>query len=178
MSGRPITRTLRRRDGPQVARCAVSTDPARARRASTRCSNRAISSCCRLISAARSSGAGGVRTSGTHWLCQKLEICTSTTYWIVAFQAPRPVKQRRDGLMWYLRAHGILAFFHYVPLHTSPVDRELGFRGGSLPGHRVDQAATDVSCVFLRDHRTTAKGNRQLSREIYEDVSDVRIAIP
>ena len=35
--------------------------------------------------------------------------------------------------MGYLRAHEILASFHYVPPHTSPVGRELGFREGSLP---------------------------------------------
>ena len=59
--------------------------------------SRAISSCCRLISVSRASGVGGVRTSGTHPLCQKVETCTSTTYWIVVAQATKPVKQRRSG---------------------------------------------------------------------------------
>lgn len=31
----------------------------------------------------------------------------------------------RDGLMAFLRQHGILAVFHYVPLHTSPMGLEL-----------------------------------------------------
>ena len=39
----------------------------------------------------------------------------------------------RDGLLSYLRDQGIGAAFHYVPLHTSPMGRKLGYRPGDLP---------------------------------------------
>jgi dTDP-4-amino-4,6-dideoxygalactose transaminase len=39
----------------------------------------------------------------------------------------------RDGLIAHLKAHGILAVFHYVPLHSSPMGRRLGFVDGELP---------------------------------------------
>jgi len=39
----------------------------------------------------------------------------------------------RDGLMAYLKAQGILAVFHYVPLHTSPMGKSFGYKEGQLP---------------------------------------------
>jgi dTDP-4-amino-4,6-dideoxygalactose transaminase len=39
----------------------------------------------------------------------------------------------RDRLMSHLRAKGILAVFHYVPLHNSPMGRRLGCAAGTLP---------------------------------------------
>jgi len=39
----------------------------------------------------------------------------------------------RTALLDHLRAAGILAVFHYVPLHTSPVGLSLGYRQGMLP---------------------------------------------
>jgi len=39
----------------------------------------------------------------------------------------------RDALMKHLRSQGILAVFHYVPLHTSPMGLKLGGGQGSLP---------------------------------------------
>jgi dTDP-4-amino-4,6-dideoxygalactose transaminase len=39
----------------------------------------------------------------------------------------------RDGLLSHLRENKIGAVFHYVPLHTSPMGRSLGYREGSLP---------------------------------------------
>jgi dTDP-4-amino-4,6-dideoxygalactose transaminase len=39
----------------------------------------------------------------------------------------------RDGLMAHLQRNGILAVFHYVPLHTSPMGQKLGYRDGHLP---------------------------------------------
>jgi len=42
-------------------------------------------------------------------------------------------EQTRDRVMNRLKGEGILAVFHYVPLHSSPVGRGLGYRKGDLP---------------------------------------------
>jgi dTDP-4-amino-4,6-dideoxygalactose transaminase len=39
----------------------------------------------------------------------------------------------RDALMNYLKSNGILAIFHYLPLHLSPIGRSMGGREGQLP---------------------------------------------
>lgn len=39
----------------------------------------------------------------------------------------------RTALIQHLKAAGILAVFHYVPLHTSPVGLSLGYEAGMLP---------------------------------------------
>jgi dTDP-4-amino-4,6-dideoxygalactose transaminase len=39
----------------------------------------------------------------------------------------------RDGLIEHLRRHQILAVFHYVPLHSSPMGLHYGYREGDLP---------------------------------------------
>jgi len=39
----------------------------------------------------------------------------------------------RDGLMAHLKQNGISAVFHYVPLHTSVMGRNFGYREGDLP---------------------------------------------
>ena len=39
----------------------------------------------------------------------------------------------RTALIEHLRRAGIMAVFHYVPLHTSPMGRSLGGRDGALP---------------------------------------------
>ncbi|HEB90935.1 MAG TPA: dTDP-4-amino-4,6-dideoxygalactose transaminase [Deltaproteobacteria bacterium] len=45
-----------------------------------------------------------------------------------------PDEATRDGLMSHLRTHGILAVFHYVPLHDSPMGTKLaGGRPARLP---------------------------------------------
>ncbi len=44
-----------------------------------------------------------------------------------------PDAATRDALLDYLRGRGIGASFHYVPLHTSPMGEQLGWREGSLP---------------------------------------------
>jgi len=41
--------------------------------------------------------------------------------------------EQRDRLMKFLRAKGILAVFHYLPLHLSPVGRSMGWREGDFP---------------------------------------------
>jgi dTDP-4-amino-4,6-dideoxygalactose transaminase len=44
-----------------------------------------------------------------------------------------PNEQTRDAVMKHLRDSGILAVFHYVPLHTSPMGQTYGYRRGMLP---------------------------------------------
>ncbi len=44
-----------------------------------------------------------------------------------------PDQAARDDLIAHLRAHGVLAVFHYVPLHTAPVGQSLGYEAGQLP---------------------------------------------
>jgi dTDP-4-amino-4,6-dideoxygalactose transaminase len=39
----------------------------------------------------------------------------------------------RTGLIAHLKQQGILAVFHYVPLHTAPVGQQYGYRPGDLP---------------------------------------------
>ncbi len=49
------------------------------------------------------------------------------------FHLLAPTAARRDALLSGLRARGILAVFHYVPLHVSPMGRSLGGRPGDCP---------------------------------------------
>lgn len=44
-----------------------------------------------------------------------------------------PEAEQRDELLTRLRAQGINAVFHYVPLHTSPMGEKYGYRIGDLP---------------------------------------------
>ncbi|HEV3121750.1 MAG TPA: dTDP-4-amino-4,6-dideoxygalactose transaminase [Isosphaeraceae bacterium] len=39
----------------------------------------------------------------------------------------------RDALMNHLRKHGVSAVFHFVPLHSSPMGRKLGYKKDDLP---------------------------------------------
>jgi dTDP-4-amino-4,6-dideoxygalactose transaminase len=39
----------------------------------------------------------------------------------------------RDMIMARLKLRGIQAVFHYIPLHTSPMGRRLGYKAGQLP---------------------------------------------
>lgn len=41
--------------------------------------------------------------------------------------------ETRGALMDHLRSAGLMATFHYVPLHTSPMGMEMGWREGTLP---------------------------------------------
>jgi dTDP-4-amino-4,6-dideoxygalactose transaminase len=50
----------------------------------------------------------------------------------------------RAALIEHLKAQGILAVFHYVSLHTSPMGRAMGYRKGMLP------VTEDVSDRLLR----------------------------
>jgi len=42
-------------------------------------------------------------------------------------------EKTRDDLMDYLKTRGILAVFHYLPLHLSPIGKLMGYRAGDLP---------------------------------------------
>ncbi|MDW7762109.1 MAG: DegT/DnrJ/EryC1/StrS family aminotransferase, partial [Acidobacteriota bacterium] len=42
-------------------------------------------------------------------------------------------ENERDNLMNYLKKLGILAIFHYLPLHLSQVGRSFGYTDGQLP---------------------------------------------
>jgi dTDP-4-amino-4,6-dideoxygalactose transaminase len=44
-----------------------------------------------------------------------------------------PDGRARDAALAQLRSRGVMATFHYVPLHTSPHGRTLGCDGGPLP---------------------------------------------
>ena len=50
----------------------------------------------------------------------------------------------RDQLMAHLRRQGILAVFHYVPLHLSPMGRRFGYKENDLP------VTEDLSARLLR----------------------------
>ncbi len=51
---------------------------------------------------------------------------------------------QRDHLISYLKKQEIVSVFHYVPLHSSPIGLNLGYRGGGLP------ITEDVSKRLLR----------------------------
>lgn len=42
-------------------------------------------------------------------------------------------EKTRNDLMDYLKSKGILAVFHYIPLHLSPVGRSMGYKEGQFP---------------------------------------------
>lgn len=44
-----------------------------------------------------------------------------------------PNERIRDNLISALKEKGISAVFHYIPLHTSPMGKKLGYKEGSLP---------------------------------------------
>jgi dTDP-4-amino-4,6-dideoxygalactose transaminase len=55
-----------------------------------------------------------------------------------------PSLERRQALIAHLRGHGILAVFHYQPLHLSPMGRKLGGKPGDCP------VTEDISDRLLR----------------------------
>lgn len=42
-------------------------------------------------------------------------------------------EKTRNALMDYLKSQGILAIFHYLPLHLSSIGRSMGYKDGQLP---------------------------------------------
>jgi dTDP-4-amino-4,6-dideoxygalactose transaminase len=55
-----------------------------------------------------------------------------------------PSLSARQGLIAHLKARGILAVFHYLPLHLSEMGKKLGGRAGACP------VSEDVSDRLLR----------------------------
>lgn len=55
-----------------------------------------------------------------------------------------PSLRERDALITYLRGRGVLAVFHYVPLHTSDMGVHYGYEPGQLP------VTEDVSARLVR----------------------------
>ena len=55
-----------------------------------------------------------------------------------------PNAATRDALMAHLKSQGILAVFHYIPLHGSPMGLKFGYHEGDLP------VAEDLSARLLR----------------------------
>ena len=48
------------------------------------------------------------------------------------FYVLMPDQDTRDSLLEYLRSHGVVGTFHYVPLHSSPAGKKYGRTVGSL----------------------------------------------
>ena len=44
-----------------------------------------------------------------------------------------PSLEKRQALISFLKSHGVLSVFHYVPLHLSPMGRRMGGRNGACP---------------------------------------------
>lgn len=60
-----------------------------------------------------------------------------------------PDEETRDGLMAHLKAQGILAVFHYVPLHSSPMGQKVGEVDGELPVTMdISQRLLRLPCYF------------------------------
>ncbi|MDD8025362.1 MAG: dTDP-4-amino-4,6-dideoxygalactose transaminase [Acidobacteriota bacterium] len=60
------------------------------------------------------------------------------------FHVLLPSPEKRDALMNGLKERGILAVFHYLPLHLSPMGRSWGYRKGDFP------VSEDISGRLLR----------------------------
>lgn len=61
-----------------------------------------------------------------------------------------PGRAERDGLIESLRRQDIQAVFHYLPLHTSPMGRQLGYAAGDFPVTE-DASARLVRLPFFKD---------------------------
>jgi dTDP-4-amino-4,6-dideoxygalactose transaminase len=58
-------------------------------------------------------------------------------------------ERTRDGLIKHLGQRGILAVFHYVPLHLSPMGRKLGYSRGEFPmTEKLSSRLLRLPCYF------------------------------
>ncbi len=73
-----------------------------------------------------------------------------------------PTPEKRDALMNGLKARGVLAVFHYLPLHLSPMGRTLGIQGRGFSGDRGLERAAPAPAVlqFARAGRPGARLRR------------------
>jgi dTDP-4-amino-4,6-dideoxygalactose transaminase len=78
---------------------------------------------------------GLLRLPATPEGCQS----NSHMFWIILRD-----QHARDALLEYLKSQGILAVFHYVPLHSSPMGKTFGYQPADLP------VTEDVSGRLLR----------------------------
>jgi dTDP-4-amino-4,6-dideoxygalactose transaminase len=82
-------------------------------------------------------------------------VCNGHLFYIIT----RSLEERTQ-LIQHLQAKGILAVFHYVPLHTSPAGRKYGRVSG-------DMAVTeDISTRLLRLPLYYEMGDEDLSRVV------------
>jgi dTDP-4-amino-4,6-dideoxygalactose transaminase len=82
-----------------------------------------------------------LETEGLLRLPRIPEDCASNSH---MFYVLLPTAAQRDHVLESLRARGIHAVFHYVPLHDSPMGRRFGYRSGDLP------VTEDLSSRLLR----------------------------
>jgi dTDP-4-amino-4,6-dideoxygalactose transaminase len=88
------------------------------------------------------------------------EVCRSNFH---MFHIRLPDVATRDSLMHFLRRQEILAVFHYVPLHSSPMGRKFGYRPEDLP------VTEDVSGRLLRlpfFYEITEEDQRRVTEQI------------
>ena len=61
-----------------------------------------------------------------------------------------PTAERRQAFLAHMKQHGILAVFHYVPLHLSPMGQRFGYSESDLPVTR-DVSERLVRLPFFND---------------------------
>lgn len=60
-----------------------------------------------------------------------------------------PSPDLRDGLIQHLKSKDIMAVFHYVPLHSSPMGQRIGYASGDLPVTRdLSARLVRLPCYF------------------------------
>jgi dTDP-4-amino-4,6-dideoxygalactose transaminase len=74
-----------------------------------------------------------------------------------------PDQPTRDALMAHLRENGILAVFHYIPLHSSPMGRTFGYEEGQLP---VTESASGRLLRLPLYHDLTEADQRRVADEV------------
>ena len=84
-----------------------------------------------------------------------------------------PTEKKRNNLMYELKSKGILAVFHYLPLHTSPMGQKYGYKHGDLP------MTEDLSARVLRlpIYNSFGKDEQQyVIQNIYEYLKKGKLA--
>jgi len=89
-----------------------------------------VKECRRAIDAAYRAGLASLECAGHFRLPAIPEGCGSPYH---SFSLILESEEKRNVLMAYLRERGVMATFHFVPLHDSPMGRRLGYRPGDLP---------------------------------------------